>query len=362
MHSSLSFLAGSLLLLTSCGGNPVEPRDLDTIKIQGTSWTYMGLEEVWVTALASTPQGLYAGTDEDGVFRWDTETRRWKALGLGHASISSILYVPDDPARLLVAVNGPDGPGTEDTGAAVYSTENGGRTWYPSDGGLDASVAEQSHDAWASSLAIDPCNPNRLFMGQSYSVLRSVDGGESWKYVLGDEDKFGMGAHAIAISPACDGEIWVGGQTGFFTGVVHRSADWGNTWQHWSPDGGDQAVYALRVDPWDPERLWAGMMGEVRQSDDGGARWTSVLHTRNPSFGTELQLLNDVLYAAAFEEIWPTPERPVFPLGLYRSHDRGLSWDTLQAPAEAQGALSTTVDGKGRLLIGTRSGVWRVEP
>lgn len=114
----------------------------------------------------------------------------------------------------------------EQTEAAVFATEDAGATWKPWDGGL---AARFGFRAWAHSLASDPLNPERLFMGQSSSILRSEDGGESWRYVLGNENLQGLGINSIVVSANSDRGVWAGGQTAFFAAAVLRSRDSGDT-------------------------------------------------------------------------------------------------------------------------------------
>lgn len=151
----------------------VAPVDLGSCNPPATgAWTHLGLEGQWVTALAETPWGLYAGTHDDGVFRMDANGM-WKPVGLDHAIISDIVFVPGGTERLLVGLY----PYAEErTQAAVFATTDSGRTWVPWDGGLAA-----SRDGYGSgfSLAIDVGNPDRLFMSFFDTIVRSDDGGSS---------------------------------------------------------------------------------------------------------------------------------------------------------------------------------------
>lgn len=180
-----------------------------TLRLESGCWTHLGLEGHWVTALADTPWGLFAGTGDAGVFRFDSNAGSWQALGLDHAVAWSMLFVPGPTPRLLVGMRN---RAEERTPAAVFATEDRGRTWLPWDGGL----AEQ-HDnrEWAYSLAMDPGDAARLYMGQSASILRSTDGGRSWQYVSGDADMTANGVNAIVISPARDGRVWAGVEGAF---------------------------------------------------------------------------------------------------------------------------------------------------
>jgi hypothetical protein len=360
-----SAMRGALLLalvVGACRKEPTRPAQLDcTVRLPSGCWTQLGRDGQWVTAIASTEWGLYVGTHDDGVFWLDPSSNHWLPLGLDHAIVSSIVFVPGATKRLLVGVM----PyADETTAAAIFASEDGGLSWKPWDGGL---AAEHGNRAWASSLAVDPVNPDRLYMGQSAPILRSDDGGRSWSYVWLNADMFGGGVSAIVASRHGDGRVWAAGHTAFFTAFVLRSSDWGESWEFIDPTPRvENDVSALAEDVDAPLRLWAGMggmQGAVMRSDDGGVTWVWSLRT-GWVFG--LTTLSGVVYAVSTENFRPPPDGqgpPLSDLGFYRTLNGGMSWDTLPVPAGARGAQAVTADRGGGLLIGTRgSGVWRVSP
>ena len=360
-----SAMRGALLALLAAGCTEREPTRPTppgcTVALRSGCWTQLGLEGEWVTAVASTEWGVYAGTHDNGVFWLDKASYQWVRLGLDHAIVSSIVFVPGPTKRLLVGMM----PyAQETTAAAVFATEDHGRTWKPSDGGL---AAQHGNRAWASSLAVDPANPDRLYMGQSYPVLRSDDGGRSWAYVWLNADMFGGGVNAILVARCGDGHVWAAGQTAFFTAFVLRSGDWGDTWEFIDPmPRVENSVSALAEDLDDPASLWAGiggMQGGAMRSDDGGVTWVWSLRA---GWVYGLITLPGVVYAVSLEDFRPPPDGqgpPLSDLGFYRTRNGGSSWDTLAVPTGARGAQAVTMDHEGGFLIGTRgSGVWRVSP
>src|SRR5205807_7412055 len=105
------------------------------------------------------------------------------------------------PPHLLAAIGAlADSLGIQDTKAAVYAMNDDG-LWQPWDGGLEAAAWQHGSDAWAYSLAMDPGNSNHLYMGRTYPIMESKDGGRSWSFVLGSEDGFGLGMNSILVSP-----------------------------------------------------------------------------------------------------------------------------------------------------------------
>lgn len=343
--------------------NTVEPVELESCNPPATgAWTHLGLEGEWVTALADTPWGVFAGTGDNGVYRCSPETGKWEVLGLDHAAVGTMLFVSGPTPRLLVGMRS---RAEEKTAAAVFASEDRGRTWLPWDGGL---AARHDNRQWAYSLAMDPGDPERLYMGQSFPILRSTDGGRSWEYVFGSPDLFGVGMNAIVISPARDGRMWAGGEGAIFNGLILLSEDWGDSWEPVIiTPGFENAVFDLAVDECEPRRLWAGVDGGVMRSEDYGRSWEYVLTRMGGDNGgiiTSIPTRGDHIYAVG--GTFRPPPDVLSDLALYRSEDGGTSWTALTVPSNIGGSDVAVLGSGGHLLIGTssepRGGVWRFQP
>jgi len=270
----------------------VSPPDSSNHQIQldNTYWTELGLDGHWLSAISETPWGLFAGTLGGGVFRLEPSDGKWVPLGLDHAQIGAIAFVPGSPDRLLVGVK----PyADEQTDAAVFASEDGGATWAPSDDGL---AVRNDRRFWSYSLAVAPTEPAKVFWGGNASILRSEDGGRHWSFVYGAEDWWGPGIGAMTVAPGGNGRVWAGGMTAIFLPTVIRMDAWGDTVQQLfiSPNN-ENSVYSLALDPRNPDRLLAGMMGGVLYSDDDAETWN-------------LSLVVDDLHGWSTIEILPMPD------------------------------------------------------
>jgi hypothetical protein len=322
----------------------------------GGRWTHLGLDGRWVTALADTEWGLFAGTHEQGVFRYDEASAAWEPLSLDQGAVASLVFLPGPPPRLLA------GMASYYSEAAVFATEDAGANWMPSDGGLVALANENGGYFRVNSLTPDPFVPGRVYMNGDASVLVSNDNGHTWAFILGTITSGGSAAVAMAVSTGNQGQICVGGQNSFGIGVLTCTRDGGETWESTCVPRGCPAVDALAIDPLDGQRVWAASGSGVLVSPDEGQTWERSLDWR-PADNRRadihaLTFVGNTLFAAGAE--LETDTLPPFPEGLrlFAFVDDGVWW-AADVPTSTS-AWSIIADRRGDLVIGTRgSGVWR---
>lgn len=350
-----SALLGAALLVASCDTGSLIESECTEI-LDGFCWTYLGPDK-WITSIAETPWGLFAGT-RDGywgppaTFRLNPATGRWEPRGLTYGINAAMLMVPGATPRLLVGLSRmPD----ELLDASIYATDDGGLSWQEWDDGLARRVGGE---AQVHSLAMDPGNPQRLFAGHAPAIRRSDDGGKTWRYVLGSEDSWGGWSFFILVSPARDGRIWHLRTTAWDTGMLDRSDDWGETWEHIHL-GPFHVPTRLVADPANPDRLWSGGGGSVRISDDGGSTWRISL-LLGEAFAQGLILADGYVYAAAgrYHRLTDPDEIPT--LELYRSPMDREEWEALSVPQNAKGATWMTIGSDGSFILATANGIWTI--
>jgi len=173
------------------------------------------------------------------------------------------------------------------------------------------------------------------------TVQRSTDGGKTWERAeeLGlpdDELKLNAVWH---LEPGGDGELWLGGDPG----VLFRSDDKGVTWEpnrallehetrdRWGPGAGGMCLHSINVDPNDANRLVIGISAAgVFRSDDAGESWEPVNKGTAADFLPEPypdvgQCVHKVLvHPQQPDRLWQQNH-----CGVYRSDDRGTSWERL---------------------------------
>ena len=126
------------------------------------------------------------------------------------------------------------------------------------------------------SLAADPNNTTRLFMGTSDGhVFTSTDEGSHWQMIsrigTGQDDVI---THII-VDPRDGNRLYASSWTLYSGGGgVYRSDDGGHTWNIIGL--AHETVRALTQSPTDPKLLLAGSLTGVYRSQDEGASWTRI--------------------------------------------------------------------------------------
>ncbi|MFL6233823.1 MAG: WD40/YVTN/BNR-like repeat-containing protein [Thermoanaerobaculia bacterium] len=253
-----------------------------------------------VYALAVDPAAGFLSRTEDG-------GASWTRLAAPEAGLTWSGPAVDPASPLHVAVLG--GPADASVPRRLFESFDGGRTWTPRAGAVDATKLRFS------GTAIEAFGRRGLFA--------TAGPGDPWT----QEDRGITADSRLLLAGAGDGGLYL---TNPESGGVWRSPDAGLTWE---PRGSRPGLQSLAVDPFDPARL-VGIDRDVSSlswSDDGGRTWTSRKGPRKAR--DSLPILSvafdphrrNVVYASTLEDAW-------------RSADRGVTWSRFT------GALRSATD------------------
>ena len=256
------------------------------------------------------PDTCYAGVEDAALFRTTDGGVTWQELaalrghesgpnwapGAGGMCLHTIVLDPINKGRIYCAISA----------AGTFRSDDEGLSWRPINQGLHSEyipdpTAEVGH--CVHNIAIHPSNPDTLFMQKHWDVMRSDDGGDSWREVSGNlpsDFGFPIAVHAhepetIYVVPILsdslhyppDGKL-----------RVYRSRSGGEEWEALTRGLPQENCYvnvlrdALATDKADPCGVYFGTTGgQVYASADGGDSWEAVVRDLPAVLSVETQTL-----------------------------------------------------------------------
>ena len=194
-----------------------------------------------------------------------------------------------------------------------------------------------------------PGQANVFYIGAvDGGAWKSDDYGRTWHPIFDQQPSQSVGA--IAVAPSNPDILYVGSGEGLqrpdlsIGDGIYKSTDAGKTWAHLGLQDGQQ-IPALAVDPRDPNRLFAAVLGHpyganpergIFRSTDGGSSWEKVLYKDENIGGSDVEIdpsNPDVIYACLWQSrLGPWEDNNAFAGtdgGLFKSSDGGHTWRKL---------------------------------
>ena len=160
---------------------------------------------------------------------------------------------------------GPAAPKPEAKAGPIYKSTDEGRTWTRLNGGGLPSLGGNARGLRRLAVA-EHTNAQRVFLAGVGRLMRSDDGGATWKAVT---DDVRPGAERVFVSPGNPDLVYGCHIT------VYRSRDGGATWEAFKGAPGGDDPHVMWIDPTNANRiLLAGDQG-ASVSLDGGSTWGS---------------------------------------------------------------------------------------
>lgn len=314
----------------------------------GKTWTQpvLGDSSAPVWSIALQGKRIFAGTLGRGILETeDGVTWRVALAGKAHQLIYSLAH----DGRYLYA-------GT--IGAGVWKSPDEGRSWMFANKGLTKRVVK--------TLVIDPHHKDVLyagaedqFMGGTGAVFRSMDGGDNWSDLT--KNAFPRRVFSLAIDA---NTIYAGTDQG----GVYVSSDQGGSWRQIdhgklidSVTGATlyqqaihrRPVFALVVDPYMSNVIYAATDGGIFKSTDRGQTW------KNSSNGLDDRRVRVLLI---------DPKKPTVlfagcgDLGaggaLFKTENAGSTWKKLSIGSYWVLSLALDPENDKVLYVGTERGLF----
>jgi hypothetical protein len=174
---------------------------------------------------ALSPNIVYAGTQNEGLFKSTDYGDTWAKVGTGLSG--AITFLTIDPTKI--------GRLFASTGMAFFLSEDGGQIW----------TNVLSMPAWT--VTIDPVSPLRTYATtRTQGVFRSSDGGHTWQSINSGLTNLSMGRSApVIVDPTNHETLYVGSEGG----GVFKSLDGGDYWFPVNLGLSDLSVSGLAKDP-----------------------------------------------------------------------------------------------------------------
>lgn len=258
----------------------------------------------------------------------------WVPVGPSGGDVRSLAADPRDPRRVYL--------GTSD--GVLYRSDDSGRRWqrlspgFPHRGvSLDDIVVTPAGAVLVGHWEVQ---------GSGGGVARSVDGGRTFTLLEGIR---GQPVRALAIGPSHPDLVVAGSMNGVF-----RSLDGGRTWRRITPEGHPDLrnVGSVAVDPWDPRIIYAGTWHLPWKTTDGGRMWQPV----PTGMIDDSDVMTLTVDRANTQNVFATACS-----GIYRSADGAQKWTRIRGiPSSSRRtrAFAQSPDDINRLYAGTIQGVW----
>jgi photosystem II stability/assembly factor-like uncharacterized protein len=316
---------------------------LISLAAQGASWKPVGPDGGDVRSLADDPRDadrILLGTSAGQLFESRDGGENWLRLAhLGDQDqyvLDNILFDPARPGTIYVAAWDVEGS----NGGGLFVSRDDGRAWQEVPALRGKSIR---------AFAMAPSDSRILVAGALDGVYRSTDRAATWARISPEDDPEIKNIESLAIDPRNPELIYVGTWH-----LPWKTIDAGRTWisikKGWIDDSD---VFSIAIDQHKPDVVFASACTGVYRSDNGAALFQKLKGIPKSARRTrKLELHPDdgnIVYAGTTE-------------GLYRSINGGATWKLISSPSVIVNDILVDARRPGRVLLATdRSGVLRSE-
>ncbi len=282
----------------------------------GTHLWYDGTQHPWefkrvwhLEPSLDNPDEVYAGVEDAAMFHTTDGGKSWHELpglraakgnlwqpGAGGMGLHTIVLDPVHKGRIYIAISA----------AGAFRSDDAGKSWRPINQGLRSTQlpdpeAEVGHCVHR--IAMHPTKPDVLFMQKHWDIMRSDNGGASWREVSGDlPTDFGFPIDVHAHEPETIYVVPIKSDSEHYPPEgklrVYRSRSGGTEWEPLTKGLPQQDCYvnvlrdAMAVDRMDDCGVYFGTTGgQVYASADSGDSWNPIVRDLPAVLSVEVQTL-----------------------------------------------------------------------
>jgi photosystem II stability/assembly factor-like uncharacterized protein len=238
--------------------------------------------------LLSTSAGqIYESLDEGA--NWT----RFAKLGEGNDYVlDRVVFHPTKAGVIYVAAWS-----VENTNGDVFRSEDSGKKW---------TILKGMHGKSIRGFAMSKSNPDVLVAGALDGVYRSDDGGTDWKLISPENHPDIRNIQSVAIDPRDPDTIYVGTWH-----LPWKTTDGGKTWTNMKNGIVDDSdVFSIIIDPVIPSTVYASACSGIYKSDSSGGSFRKVqgmpFSARRTRVLMQDPVHRNVVYAGTTEGLWKT--------------------------------------------------------
>jgi len=229
-------------------------------------------------------------------------------------------------------------------------------------------------------------NPNIIFVATAHGgIFKTINNGTTWKAVF-DEEGTALSIGDIAIAPSDSNIVWAGTgepnnrNSNSWGDGVYKSIDGGETWKYMGLKE-THHIGRIVIHPRNPEIVYVAALGHLwgpnserglYRTKDGGKTWDKIIYINDDTGFVDVAIEENgrVLYAAAYQRrrrAWGFVGGGPYG-GLYRSMDGGDNWEKLSngLPAGDTGRIGVEISKSDPNIVyaiieNKKGGVFRSE-
>ncbi|MDX1670933.1 MAG: hypothetical protein R3211_01225 [Balneolaceae bacterium] len=309
----------------------------------------MGKESLSVNQIKIFNKDLLLATDQ-GI--WIESERGFQSFGLNEKDVISFIKI--DEEIFMAGVRSTDF-GNGDT--TIFKSIDNGQNWNPFLG----NYGNNGEWTWLDALVVHPENTKIIFARGGINVSKTTDGGNTWKSVFSQWDKFGSAASMLTIDPNEPNIIWAGGANAIFKPNLFLSKDNGLSWEILNEKlqildfQFEATVFDIAIKPDVSTNVLLGLSIGIFRTRDLGKTWESIFNK-----ASVLALENSIrspfiIYGSGIHSSGK--------LFITATPDFGNSWEIIvfnEGPdnIRVNDIVVGEINGKEVLFLGTNKGIY----